>query len=329
MNHGPEERLDRPRTVSQLLLLAARLYRGRAPEFYAAGAATLGSAWVVNLALKVWTLGGVPLGALGDPEAPDMLRQAAGVFGAGVSNGMVYALFNGIAAGTLTLAAVEGLRGRRLLVFDALALAAPRLPALLGATLLFYLALASLVVMAGVASGLLGAAASVAGAIGGELVSRVVGVLAGAAALLVNVVLVLCLALRWALYPQTAVLEHKGPLEALQRSAALTRDPPRTPFARRYLVRAGAVTLALVALQLGIGALGALPELAARALLTGMTDPERISALNPAGLPLTLLIPLELLAVLASALVLPFGVLCFLLLYGDAPGNGSRLPVAA
>ena len=97
MHQLPAPAPRRHRPIPEILETAARIYRERAVDFYAVAGVALLVSWTVNLVIKVWTIGGMPLGALEDPRAPEFFRTIGQVFGAGVANGMVYALLNSLA----------------------------------------------------------------------------------------------------------------------------------------------------------------------------------------------------------------------------------------
>jgi len=325
----------RPRPIPELLETAAGVYKERFAEFYALAVATLLVSWILNQLVTLWAVGGLTFGALEDPRAPEFLHTVAHLFGAGLVNGMVYAVINGVAVAVFTIV-VAGRSLRRIGMGEAFRLAGPRLAPLTGATLLFFLIMACLVGLTGLAAGV-PALGGLAATLAGGAASIALGVLAA----LVSAVmlggfglLILYLTLRWLLYPQVVVLEGMGPLEALRRSMALTRDPRGTRLIDRYLVRALALMLSLVVLQVVVGLVGAVPAYTI-ALLLGRAGglPEigsDVSILNPTGMPLYLLIPSEILSVFLSAVVLPFGVTVFVVLFEELRARaGHGAPAGA
>ena len=298
---------------------AGRLYLAHPVGLYKVAGFTLVAAWTVNLIVQTWTIGGVRLGALADPRAPEFIRLVGTIFSAGLAHGMVYAVFNGIAAAILMLMVAPGLDSRESDVPEAMRNAAPRLPAVVGATLLFFVAVAGLV-SAGVAC--LGAVAAAGMIMGGGpgIISAVVHLLAGLGAVGVMILFagaVFYLSLRCALYQQAAVFAKRGPLQALRYSLEITRDAAGVRFVDRYLPRGAIVLLSLVLLQGAVGTIGAVPSLAVGLLFRGVENPEDVSVLNPTGMPIALLIPLELFSVLLSAAVLPYSIAVFTLFYFD------------
>ena len=312
-----EDGLLRSRALSDLIWSARDIYLSRARELYPPAAIVLGAAWIVNMVIRIWWLGGVPLGALGDPRTPELLRQVATVLAAGMANGMVYALFNGLTAGLLTLMVAEHLRHRVVSAAGALRAAGLRLASVVGATLLFFLAVAGMVVLAGILAGSAGGIALGVASMAGERVAYLVGATVGLVVFLGAVPVILYVALRWALYPQIIVLEGVGPAAGLRRSLSLTRDGPRTDLAGRYVVRAACLVLVLLLLQVIVGMATAIPAYGTGILARALDARTEISFLNPAGIPLSLLIPLEILSLLLSAAVMPYGIILFVLLYGD------------
>ena len=154
----------------------------------------------------------------------------------------------------------------------------------------------------------------------GGPVAVVLGLLAGLAALGVLLAFglaILYLSLRWGLYAQVAVLDGAGALDALRQSMRITRDAPRTRITERYLFRSAVLTFTLVLLQIAAGTIGGVPEYAVGLLFGGAGDAAKVSILNPTGMPLALLIPLEIFSVLLSAAVFPYGIAVFVLLYKD------------
>ena len=319
MQHPAEAARSHPRPIPEILETAGRLYRERLVDFYALAAVVLLSSWTVNLVIRIWTLGEMPLGALGDPRAPEFFRRIGQVFGAGVANGMVYALLNSIASAILTIVVAARVQGRRLGMSDGVRQAAPRFAPVLGATLLYFVAVAALVGVAGVAVSLAAAGGYMARMSDGAI-ALALSLLAGLVALVAvaaSGLVILYLTLRWALYPQVAVLERAGPLESIRQSARLTKETPGSRVSDRYLFRAAVLMSALVLLQIIAGTIGGVPEYGVGLLFGESGDRSVISILNPTGMPLYLLIPVEIFSVLLSATVYPYGVIVFVLLYLD------------
>ncbi|HEY3174338.1 MAG TPA: hypothetical protein VGK94_01115 [Candidatus Polarisedimenticolia bacterium] len=319
----------RRRGIAEILELAGRTYAERTAEFYKVAAVTLLASWTLDLVIQTWTIGGVPLGALADPRTPEFFRFVASVFGAGVAHGMVYALCNSVGVAVIMVAMAARANQEMPGIGEAFRAAAPRLGPLLGATLLFFLAVAGLVglgvacvgmvaalglILAGGGAGIFAAAIQVAAGL----------IAAGAAMLIALVIFYLCV--RWVLYQQAAVLEGCGPLEALRRSMEITRDAPATGILERFIFRGAVLLVILVLLQGAVGAVGALPSLAVGLILRGTGDQAEVSVLNPTGMPLFLLIPLEILSVLLSAAVLPYSVAVFTILYQDVLGRSQIGP---
>ncbi len=318
-----EGTLLRSRGIPDLIRSACRIYRARGRELYAPAAIVLGAAWIVNMVIRIWWLGGVPLGAFGDPRTPELVRQVATVLAAGVANGMVYALFNSLTAGLLTFMVAEHLRGRPVSSVTALRETGRRLPSVVGATLLFFLAVAGMVVLAGILAGSAGGIALGAAAVAGERLAYLAGAAVGLVVFVGAVPVILYVVLRWALYPQAIVLEGAGPADGLRRSMSLTRDAPGTDLTGRYVVRATCLVLVLLLLQLIVGMVTAVPAYGTSLLARALDQRSEISILNPAGIPLPLLIPLEIFSLLLSAAVIPYGIILFVLLYGDVRYRGQ------
>jgi len=301
-----------PRSIPAILADAWRLYRRRLFQYFLVSAAALLFAWTLDLVLRVWTIGDLPLGALEDSRTPAMLAQVWRIFAAGIANGMIYALLGFAAQGVLALDAVAQMRGENTTITVSILAVSRRCPALAVATLLFFGGAALMVSLGSLLSGV----AAALGLTGGVFS----GFLAGTGVLAASAVAIFALTLRWALFPQAVVLEGLGPVEALGRSMRLTRAVGRawsSRLAELYLVRAAILMLALIAIQMAAGAVGAIAKLAAGWLFGGLGDLSRVSVINPTGMPIALLIPLEIFAVLLSAAVLPYALLASTLLYLD------------
>jgi len=320
MPHAACQTRPRPRPIPEILEAAGRICLERPLDYYLVAAVTLLTSWTMNQIVRVWTIGGVPLGALEDPRAPEFLHALGHLFGAGVADGMVYALVNSVGGAVLIMLVAR--RGeRRPSLTEGIVLAAPRFGPAILSTLLFFLSMACLIGLAGAVAGLplVGLAGGMAAGIAGGpilLALRLLASLATLGAMVVFGLAILYVWLRWALYPQAVVLEGRGPLAALQRSAALTRDDPSVPWVDRYLVRAGALTACMVLLQAVVGAFGSAPY-GIGLLLSQGGDPSRTSILNPTGMPLPMLIPSEIFSVLVRAAVFPISVAVFVVLYED------------
>ncbi|HZI92918.1 MAG TPA: hypothetical protein VFE84_01635, partial [Patescibacteria group bacterium] len=74
--------------------------------------------------------------------------------------------------------------------------------------------------------------------------------------------------------------------------------------------------------------IGGVPEYGLGLLFGESKDLSVVSILNPTGMPLYLLIPVEIFSVLLSATVLPYGVILFVLLYLDVRQRGIRVGAA-
>lgn len=311
---------SRRRGIPEILETAGRIYAGRAADFYRVAAVTLLASWTLDLIIQTWTIGGVPLGALADPRTPEFLRFVASVFGAGVAHGMIYALFNSIGGAILMVIVAARATCEEPGIGEAIRRAAPRFGPVLGATLLFFLAVAGLVGIGVAAVGMVAALGVILGATGSGLFASGIQVVAGltaAGVVLLFALAIFYLCIRWALYQQAVVLDGRGPLEALGRSIEITRDAPGTRIPERFIFRGAVLLIILVLLQAGVGMVGALPSMAVGLILRGTGDQAEVSVLNPTGMPLFLLIPLEILSVLLSATVLPYSVAVFTILYQD------------
>jgi hypothetical protein len=317
----------RQRTIAEILELAGRIYFEHASDFYRVAAVTLLASWTLDLVIQTWTIGGVPLGVLADPRTPEFFRFVASVFGAGVAHGMVYALFNSVAGAILMVMVASHTRHEPTGLGEAIRAAAPRFGSVLGATLLFFLAAAGLVGLGFGAVAMVAAlGVGLAGAGGGLLAAAIhlATGLAAAAVVLLFALVIFYLCVRWVLYQQAAVLDECGPLEALGRSLEITRDMPGSRILDRFVFRGAVLLIILVLLQAAVGTIGALPSLGVGLILRGTGDQAEVSVLNPTGMPLPYLIPLEILSVLLSATVLPFSVGVFTLLHRDVTRWAGR-----
>ncbi|HET6372262.1 MAG TPA: hypothetical protein VFG76_03080 [Candidatus Polarisedimenticolia bacterium] len=292
-----------------------RIYRERKLEFYSVAAATTGASWLMNLIVKLWIISGPGPGAFEDPRTPELMRRVGGVLAAGVADGMVYALFNTAGSALLIIMIREHLRGVTIGSLSALGRAAPRLGSLMAATILFFLAVAGVIVSAGVVAGLVGALGAAIATAAGWSRAAMAGLACGLVTFGASIPALLYLILRCALYPHAVVLEGRGPMEALRRSLTLTREITHRAWWEQYLFRATALSLLLIALQVLVGTIGLAASLAVGDLFASMKDPALTSLLNPSGLPLPVLIPTELFSVLLAASVVPYGVGLFVLLY--------------
>ena len=211
----------RPRSLPELLDVGVGLYRDHFLHF-------LGVAAVVNLPLGL--LGAVLTSAVFSGQAPGLARVL--VEGDRLSSGAVFAGVVGVAAlwllgalaGTFALAALLSslqarLEGERPGVLSAYRRSLRRVPALLGARLLYYLGtFGGLLPGAAVIGGggyLLATAEGGAQAAGGVLLAVGVGLLG------LGLGLLAWLWVRWRFHAQASVIEGAGPVRSLRRSTII------------------------------------------------------------------------------------------------------------
>lgn len=320
----------RPRPLPEILETAGHIYRERMAELYTVAAIAFLTAWTINLITRVWAIEGVPLGALEDPRTPQFFRTLGHLLAAAVANGLVYALLNSVAGAIVTVIVAADLGDRRPSLAEGVRRAASRFAPVLGATLLYFLAMAALIGLAGVVASVPAAGGLMMGLAGGAaaLALGVIAALTTLAVLAASGLVILYLSLRFALYAQVAVLEGAGALESLRRSMRITREDPGSRLVDRYLFRAAVLMFALVLLQVVVGTIGGVPEYGVGLVFGEPATRSEVSIINPTGMPLYLLIPLEILSVLLSAAVLPYGTAVFVLLYLDVRGRVPETPSA-
>jgi hypothetical protein len=130
--------------------------------------------------------------------------------------------------------------------------------------------------------------------------------------------LILWLNLCWVLLPEAVVLEGRGYLDALRRSAHMIRlrDPQTRP--KRHLMRAVILLTAYTAIYASIdGVIGAVYFLAG--IFFGYRGVHDLTSLlySPAYVPPAVAVPLEMLMTFCDAALLPLVWLAMLVLYYD------------
>lgn len=211
----------RPRGLADLLDAGISMYRGHFLHFLGIAAVSQIPLGLVSVVVAALFFSGRA------PNPADLFLEPGGIRPeviAGFAVGLVLLSVTSFLAESFSLAAMicsveQRVTGRRPSVRQSFAETVGRIPALLGARLLYllisvliYLPVVAVFVLAGISF------------VGNDVAVGVVLLLVGLALLLGAVVLSVLLGIRWVLHAQAVVVEGQSPLRSLYRSSFLVRD---------------------------------------------------------------------------------------------------------
>lgn len=256
-------------------------------------------------------------------NADAILDMVAGFVGAmGLIMGSAV-LIQVLAAGLVTLTS-QAWHRRQPVIGDAIAAVTSRAAALIGTSLLFFVAVMGVLALLGVII--------VAAAFSGSVPIIIFATLAWAVA---AVCVLIVLTLRWGVYTQTVVLEGRFGPGAFSRSTELMAGRG-APFFESAKLRLSLLFLITFAIGGTLQSLFAIPRLII-AVATGWNIADGMPPL--ASMPIWFIVPFGFMEVLTNALVVPFGSVLLTLFYFDLrvrfegydldPGPGTAWQAAA
>lgn len=217
----------RPRSISELLDAGISLYRGNFLHFLAIAAVSQLPVGLITAGFgAVFYSGQIPSveQALTGAGSPDAFQPA--LIGGVVLGALILALLGFVATSFSRAAMIysieQRIHGHRPGVGTVFSHSVPRVPVLLAAGILYFLA-TSLVFLPGVAAFGAGIAISL-GEISGGTGTGVLLIVLGLILLLAGFILSVMLRIRWQLHAQAVIVEQRGSVDSLRRSSYLVRD---------------------------------------------------------------------------------------------------------
>lgn len=298
----------RPRSMPELLDAGVALYRASFLHFLAVAAITQLPLGLINVTIGAALFNGQLPTFSNTAVTADTLDSAAVAVAilAALALGVL-----GIVLGSFGLAAmIYSVRARlsdeKPGAREVYTRALPRVPALLGARLLFTLALAGALLPAALLFGVGAYLASLSDSAG--VGAGVIGVIAGVLLFGVGGILLIFLWVLWRFHSQAAVLESRGPLAALRRSREVLRG------------RWWRTVAFVILINMLVGALALSPSALVQLPLALVYGPFAQFEFWPALITNSV-------SVLTEILLLPVEVITFTLLYYDYRVRGEALDI--